>query len=68
MRNNYATSHVGRPNIKFICNDHHLKETNMRQILNNFCPPLYLFGTLLLSDFANLTLTLNDLTVNLEGT
>ena len=25
-------------NIKFICNNKHLKETNMREILNSFCP------------------------------
>ena len=25
-------------NIKFICNDMHLKETKMREILNDFCP------------------------------
>ena len=25
-------------NIKFICNDKHLKETNMKAILNNKCP------------------------------
>ena len=25
-------------NIKFICNNKHLKETNMREVLNSFCP------------------------------
>ena len=25
-------------NISFICNDKHLKETNMKNILNNICP------------------------------
>ena len=25
-------------NIKFICNDEHLKETKMREVLNSFCP------------------------------
>ena len=28
----------GEKNIKFICNDMHLKETNMRNILNSVCP------------------------------
>jgi bifunctional N-acetylglucosamine-1-phosphate-uridyltransferase/glucosamine-1-phosphate-acetyltransferase GlmU-like protein len=28
----------GEKNITFICNDQHLKETNMKQILNNICP------------------------------
>jgi NDP-sugar pyrophosphorylase family protein len=28
----------GEQNVSFICNDKHLKETHMRQILNNVCP------------------------------
>lgn len=28
----------GEKDIKFICNDKHLRETNMKQILNSFCP------------------------------
>jgi NDP-sugar pyrophosphorylase family protein len=29
---------TGENNIKFICNNEHLTETNMRKILNSFCP------------------------------
>ena len=28
----------GEKDVKFICNDMHLKETKMREILNDFCP------------------------------
>ena len=28
----------GEKDIKFICNDKHLKETRMKDILNGFCP------------------------------
>ena len=28
----------GEKNVKFICNDMHLKETNMQEVLNKFCP------------------------------
>ena len=40
-------------NIKFICNDKHLKETNMREILNYFCPQGKIYDVILdLSSFS----------------